>query len=247
MDWSELFTVFFFALLTALSTGLGALPLIFKKKAREFLAPGQVVAAALMTVASVQLIYEGWAYNLWLLLAGIVSGGLLIIAADKFIERFPDVADIIESNDNAGARKGLLIIFVMTVHSAAEGMGIGVSFGGGQELGILISVMIMIHNIPEGLAISLITVPRGMGIGKAALWSIGTSLPQPVIAVLAFTFVMLFKPFLPFGLGLAAGAMLWMVGSELLPEAREKISTKRTAAIFIITTIVFGTLAYSVQ
>jgi len=99
-------------------------------------------------------------------------------------------------------------------------------------LGNFITAAIAIHNIPEGLAISLVMVPRGTSPGKAGLWSIFSSLPQPLMAVPAFLFVTIFRPFLPFGLGLAAGAMLWMVFAELIPDALEDVS-HNTAAVTI--------------
>jgi zinc transporter ZupT len=117
------------------------------------------------------------------------------------------------------ARKALVIIAVMTAHSATEGVGVGVSYGGSEKLGLLITLAIAIHNIPEGLAISLVLVPRGATVRSAAGWSVFSSLPQPLIAPFAYLFVEQFKPFLPVGLGFAAGAMIWMVFSELLPEA----------------------------
>jgi zinc transporter ZupT len=61
------------------------------------------------------------------------------------------------------ARKALLIVGVMTLHSFTEGVGVGVSFGGGQDLGLFITLAIAVHNMPEGLAISLVLVPRGWG------------------------------------------------------------------------------------
>ena len=239
---TSLTTVFIYGLITALATGLGALPLFFREKAKAFLSTGQVIAAALMSFASLQLLDEARHYDYILPVLGILAGALLIYGTDKWVERFPDVTKIIESDSMTGAREGFLIIFVMTIHSAAEGVGIGVSFGGGQDLGALISIMIALHNIPEGLAISLITVPRGMGVPKSALWSICTSLPQPVIGVLAFIFVTFFETFLPFGLGLAAGAMFWMVGADLLPEARKELSIPRIALIFLLSGACFGAL-----
>jgi zinc transporter ZupT len=117
------------------------------------------------------------------------------------------------------AVKALLIVGVMTVHSVAEGVGVGAAFGDGETLGILIAVAIAVHNIPEGLAISLILVPRGATVRAAAGWSIFSSLPQPLLAVPAFLFVDAFASVLPIALGFAAGAMVWMVARELLPEA----------------------------
>jgi zinc transporter ZupT len=119
----------------------------------------------------------------------------------------------------------------MTAHSFAEGIGVGVSFGGGEEFGAFISIAIAIHNIPEGLAISLVLIPKGIKPWKAMLWAIFTSLPQPLIAVPAFLFVEAFRPFLPVGLGLAAGAMVWMITSELIPDALEDAKKEHVATI----------------
>ncbi len=123
------------------------------------------------------------------------------------------------SFSGVAARAMVLIVVVMTVHSFAEGIGVGVSFGGGETFGLVIAFAIAVHNIPEGLAISLVLVPRGVTVGRAAAWSVFSSLPQPLMAVPAFLFVEAFEQLLPVGLAFAAGAMLWMVASELLPEA----------------------------
>jgi zinc transporter, ZIP family len=96
---------------------------------------------------------------------------------------------------------------------------VGVAFGDGATLGLLIALAIAVHNVPEGLAISLVLVPRGTSVGRAAGWSIVSSLPQPLMAVPALLFVEAFDGFLPVGLGFAAGAMLWLVAVDLLPEA----------------------------
>ena len=123
--------------------------------------------------------------------------------------------------EGADARKALLIVGIMTLHSFAEGVGVGVAFGVQETFGILIGVAIAVHNIPEGLAISLVLIPRGASTRAAAAWSIFSSLPQPLMAVPAFLFVEAFSEFLPIGLGFAAGAMLWLVVADLIPEALE--------------------------
>ena len=103
----------------------------------------------------------------------------------------------------------LLIVGVMTVHSFTEGVAIGVSFETAETLDV-IALAIAVHDVPEGLAISLVLVPRGVTVRRAAAWSVFSSLPQPLMAVPAFVFVKTFEPLLPIGLGFAAGAMLWM-------------------------------------
>ncbi len=115
----------------------------------------------------------------------------------------------------AEATKALLIVGVMTAHSAAEGIGVGASFGDGHAFGLLIAAAIAVQNVPEGLAISLVLVPLGTRVRTAAAWSIFSSLPQALLAVPAFLFVEQSQAVLPVGLGFAAGAMIWMVGREL--------------------------------
>ena len=117
------------------------------------------------------------------------------------------------------------------------------SFGGEKQLGFYITAAIAVHNIPEGLAISLVMIPRGTPLWKASGWSMFTSLPQPLMAVPAFLFVLAFKPFLPVGLGLAAGAMIWMVFAELIPEALEEASGHEVGTAV---TLAFAAL-YTVQ
>jgi zinc transporter ZupT len=152
----------------------------------------------------------------------------LIVFADRLIPRDNEfgIADL----QGAKARKALIILGVMTAHSFAEGVGVGVSFSGSDELGLFITSAIAIHNIPEGLAISLVLIPRGTSRGKASAWSIFTSLPQPLMAVPAFLSVQLFEPLLPVGLGLAAGAMIWMVFAELTRDALQHASGRAVGA-----------------
>jgi zinc transporter ZupT len=221
-------TVFIAALITALATGLGALPFfLLKDIPRQWLGIFNGIAAGLMLGASFSLIYEGMNLHVLRLLIGIFIGVVFISFAHGRLET--DSSTNVAGLQGADAAKSLLIIGVMTLHSFSEGVGVGVSYGGGQTLGSFITTAIAIHNIPEGLAISLVLVPRGTSPLKAGLWSIFSSLPQPLMAVPAFLLVTIFRPFLPVGLGLAAGAMLWMVFAELIPDALEEISHNTVA------------------
>lgn len=216
----SVWTVFIAAMITAVATGLGALPfLIIKDISHRVLGIGNALAAGLMLGASIGLIVEGFNYDIAKVTLGAALGLILIVVARKALEGHDDLE--IGKLKDADAMTMLLIVGIMTVHSFAEGIGVGVSWGDGEALGGLITIAIAIHNIPEGLAISLVLIPRGVSVLKAAGWSIFSSLPQPLMAIPAFLFVLVFRPFLPVGLGLAAGAMIYMVFSELMPEALE--------------------------
>lgn len=226
--------VFLYATLTAVATGLGALPLLaLRHVPARVLGLANGGAAGLMVGASFQLMREGLELSMPRTLVGMALGLAAIVVSQRLLERHEGdvgVADLA----GASARKALLILGVMTAHSFAEGIGVGVSFGSTVSFGIFISLAIAVHNVPEGLAISLSMVPRGVPVWRAAWWSVFSSLPQPLMAVPAFLFVAVFEPFLPVGLGLAAGAMLWMAQSELLPEATEAASKEAVATTFVL-------------
>jgi len=210
------------ALLTAIMTGAGALPfLVVRKIGDRTIGWSNAGAAGLMLAASHSLIAEGVSLDVTLTLVGVLVGLGAIVVADRLLAGAGDVqvADL----QGAGGAKALLILGIMTAHSFAEGVGVGVSFAGSEGLGAYITTAIAFHNVPEGLAIALVLVPRGSPVWKAALWAVFTSLPQPIMAAPAYLFVETFQPFLPVGLGLAAGAMIWMVFSELYPDALEKV------------------------
>jgi len=229
--------VFFAALATALATGLGALPLRWERlRGARFLGVSNALASGVMLGASVSLLVEGGERSVARVLLGAVAGAVFVAALQGLVRRVgaPDLGVL----TGADARKALLIVAVMTAHSVAEGVGVGSSFGGGDTLGVLITIAIAIHNIPEGLAISLVLVPRGTRLRTAAWWSVFSSLPQPLLAVPSFAFVEEFRAVLPIGLGFAAGAMIWMVATELLPEAAATMSRLRlaetAAAAFVV-------------
>ncbi|MFC6954664.1 ZIP family metal transporter [Halorubellus litoreus] len=134
----------------------------------------------------------------------------------------------------ADLKKLVLILGVLTVHSFPEGVAIGVSFaelgfeGGVPMFGLVVPVLaifmtiaISIHNIPEGLAISIPLRAMDVSEWRMVGAAIFSSLPQPIGAVIAFLFVRAAEEFLPFGFGFAAGAMVYLVLTEFVPEALE--------------------------
>ena len=210
--------VFLTALATAVATGLGALPFAFgRSDARRWLASANGVASGVMLGASASLLLEGVDRSGGRTLAGAFAGAVFVAVAYRLVGDAKELH--LGALRGADARKALLVVGVMTAHSAAEGIGIGAAFADTGAFGLLIAAAIAVQNVPEGLAISLVLVPRGTRVRSAAGWSVFSSLPQPLLAVPAFLFVDGFTALLPAALGFAAGAMVWMVGRELLPDA----------------------------
>lgn len=227
-------TVFWYALITAIATGFGAIPFLFiRNLAHNWIGMFNAIAGGLMLSASFGLIYEGVNLthipnSLGRVLIGVLLGLIFILFSRRLLEGREDEIHI-GKLEGIDAVKALLMVGVMTLHSFTEGVGVGVSFGGGAVLGVFITAAIAIHNIPEGLAISSVLVPRGVSVWKASLWSVFSSLPQPLMAVPAFLFVETFEPLLPVGLGFAGGAMIWMVFSELIPDSLKDSSPNAVA------------------
>lgn len=235
MDLSPATVVFILGTITALATGLGAVPFLFVRQATgRVIGASNAIAGGLMLGASFGLLTEGSHYGLRQTIIGGAIGVVFILAGQWLLE---DRDVTFGELRGAGARKVLLLLAIMTLHSFSEGVAVGVSFGGGQKLAFLITLAIAVHNIPEGVAITAVMRPQGSSLGACAAWSVVSSLPQPLMAVPSFLFVEAFRPVLPYGLGFAAGAMVFMVLLELLPEAYHEIS-EREAALWVSVTLV---------
>ncbi|MFC6764766.1 ZIP family metal transporter [Natrinema soli] len=224
--------VFTAGFITALATGLGALPFFFFDSisdSRNVLLWG--LASGIMLSASVfGLIGEGLAVGTPLeILTGMGAGVLLVLVArDVLLDSDIDP----RTYEEADFKKLVLILGILTVHSFPEGIAIGVSFaelgleGNAQIFGVAVpllaifmTIAISIHNIPEGTAISIPLKSMSVSNWKMVWWAIFSSLPQPIGAVIAFLFVRMARDLLPFGFGFAAGAMIYLVLSEFIPEA----------------------------
>ncbi|MDZ7730563.1 MAG: ZIP family metal transporter [Natrialbaceae archaeon] len=224
--------VFIAGLITALATGLGALPFFFFD---EISARRNVVlwglASGIMVAASVfGLINEGLAEGtVGQIGVGLLAGvGLVLVSHDFLMDAELDP----KQYEEADFKKLVLILGILTVHSFPEGIAVGVSFadlgleGGLALLGFTVPVLavfmtiaISIHNIPEGTAISIPLKSMGVSKWRMVWWAVFSSLPQPIGAVIAFGFVRVAREFLPYGFGFAAGAMIYLVLSEFIPEA----------------------------
>lgn len=250
--------VWFYGWLAALSTGLGALPLLFmSKRENVWVSVCNAVAAGMMLSASYSLVTEGVALDSDSLTImalpishtirvglGILLGMLFVVGTKSYVERNEDLT-LGDNLTGLEAAKVLIIISVMAVHSFAEGLGIGVSFCGrdGAHLGAFISASLAVHNVPEGLAVALVLIPRGVPKFKTFAWSVCTSLPQPLIAVPVFMFVDHFIAWQSVGLGFAAGAMFWVACFELIADAIEELSLRTVS--FSLSMSFVGMLAIS--
>jgi zinc transporter ZupT len=172
------FDVFLYALVTALATGLGAIPFLFvRQMPRRWLGFSNAVAAGLMSGASIGLLREGLAYDPVRLGVGALVGVVFIVGSQRLLAVRPGLE--FHKLRGADALKALMIVGVMTIHSVSEGVGVGVAFGGGEALGLFITIAIAVHNIPEGLAISLVLVPRGVHSARGRVELFRASWPSP--------------------------------------------------------------------
>ena len=124
--------VFGLAMLTAVATGAGALPFLFvKDMSRTWLGISNALASGLMLAASFGLAYEGAEFGLWRTVFGVLLGlGFVVFTRAQIQHRESPVS--FAQMQSFDARKALLIVGVMTLHSFTEGVGVGVSFGAGR-------------------------------------------------------------------------------------------------------------------
>ena len=212
-------------IISALATGLGAIPVHFVKNNSKLVrAFASSVAAGMMISASVfSLVQE--AINLkdrfpfanYIVIIGLLAGAGFYWLTKQFVEKHH-----IENHPLAHglSQRGILLFVAMFIHSIPEGIAIGVGFATGNlQFGLIMAMAITVHNIPEGIAVSLPLKADGVSTPKCALIAILTSVPQPLMAVPAALLTWFFAPLLPIGLGFAGGAMLYLVFDDLIPES----------------------------
>lgn len=245
-----LLITFFAAVLADLSMVFGVAPFFFLKDlSKRAAASLSALAAGMMAAASlVQLVGEGLrkapGWQVWEVAAGLALGALFYAGVARWVRAHKSF-DLLGLR-KAGGAQSLMIVAAMTAHSLPEGIAIGVSFGSGEAgLGIAVASALAVHNVPEAIAITLALRAKGLSTWQCMGWAVFTSVPQPIAAPIAAWLIWIVEPLLPFGLGFAAGAMLFLVVDDLLPEALEEIDPSSTAAAFTagaIAMIVLGRL-----
>lgn len=238
---------FLASILAGLATGVGALPALFVKNISTRLFNSMLGAAAgvMLAATAFSLLVPGMEYGeqvwpgkgLLVVSAGMLLGALFLHFADQKLPHlhFDTVAD--ESLDSL--QKISLFIIAITIHNFPEGMSVGVSFGNGDmHNGLVLSIAIALQNLPEGLAVALPLVGLGYDKWKAVGLATLTGLVEPVGGLLGITMVTIFSSVLPIAMGFAAGAMLFVISEEIIPEThakgRSRIATFSLMAGFIV-------------
>ena len=220
-------TGFFASIVAGLATGVGALPALFFKNISNTVFNSMLGAAAgvMLAATAFSLLVPGlgfanqiWPGNgIYIVSAGMLIGALFLHYADR---QLPHVHfDAVSDSQLISLNKIWLFIIAITIHNFPEGMSVGVSFGSGEmSNGLVLSIAIALQNIPEGLAVALPLVGLGYKPWRAVGIATLTGLVEPVGGLLGITMVTVFQPVLPIAMGFAAGAMLFVISEEIIPE-----------------------------
>lgn len=150
--------------------------------------------------------------------AGFGAGAAVIAVLDGLVPHMH--LRFVEEGRGPGAHRTTLLLLAMTIHNVPEGMAVGVAFAaGGADLGVPIAIAIGIQNVPEGFAAVAPLAAGGVTRGRAFAIALATGAVEPPAAFAAFAAVDYAGALLPAGLGFAAGAMVYVVVDELIPES----------------------------
>lgn len=253
---SPILLAFLATIFTYSITLLGAaVVFLFKKVKKNIMDAMLGIAAGIMIAASFFSLLEPalkMAESLkmiaWLIVTiGFISGGLLLFIGDKI---FTNIDKKISKNKedtakNKSLKRCIMLILSITLHNIPEGLAVGVAFGGiaygieGATLSsaLMIALGIGIQNFPEGTAVSVPLRREGLSRKKAFFYGQLSGLVEPISGVLGALLVLKIRTLLPFLLSFAAGAMIYVVTSELIPESQ---SNKRKELMALFTLIGFS-------
>ena len=235
-----------------LATGAGALPgLYFRNLSRRTLDALLGFAAGVMLAAtSFSLVVPGVRYGETIYGSAVVAvaamvGGMLLGAVflDRMDKWLPH-EHFFKGHEgpSSSLRKTWLFVIAITLHNFPEGLAVGVGFGGGTEEsvreGLGLAVGIGLQNMPEGLAVFLPLLREGYGRGRALWIATATGLVEPIAGLLGAALVAVFAPVLPIGMAFAAGAMLFVISDEIIPETHrggnERLATFGVMVGFVV-------------
>ena len=229
------------SILAGLATGLGALPALFFKRVKQktlYMMLGGA-AGVMLAATAFSLVAPGIQYgnSIWpgkgiiVMALGILGGAVFLELADRYLPYEKYLGGRDESVESL--RKIWLFIVAITLHNFPEGMAVGVSFGSGDwHNGTALAIAIGLQNIPEGLAVALPLVGLGYKREQAVLIATLSGLVEPIGGFLGVVAVTAFYPLLPIGMAFAAGAMLFVISDDIIPETQSK--GKMRAATFSV-------------
>lgn len=229
------------SILAGSATGIGALPALFVREVSSRILYVMLGGAAgvMLAATAFSLIVPGTQYGneqwggkgIYVVATGMMLGALFLELVDRFL---PYNRFLVNQTELTGSlRKIWLFIAAITLHNFPEGMAVGVSFGGANwHNGIALAIAVGLQNIPEGLAVAMPLVGLGYARRQAVVIAALTGLVEPVGGVLGVGAVSVFYGLLPIGMGFAAGAMLFVISEDILPETQSQ--GKARAATFAV-------------
>lgn len=229
-------------LFTALATGAGALPVVFTRgisdAARDTLlgfGAGVMLAASFFSLLAPALesaaAVSGNANDgIWIVAGGIALGALVLMAADRWMphEHFVKGREGGASANIAGL---WLFVIAITLHNVPEGLAVGVAQAGGD--GAALTAGIALQNMPEGLIVAIALASLGISRWKSAALALATGMAEPLGGLIGVAAVSHAAVMLPWGLAFAAGAMLFVISHEIIPETHRN-GNERVATIGLI-------------
>lgn len=218
------------SLAAGLMTAVGALPVLagrvpgraFRDMSLGF-AAGVMLAASFFSLIIPALDAAGETHGGAAMPAAIVCVSILVgmAAVHLMNEALPHEHFRMgrEGPDAVALRRVWLFIIAITIHNFPEGLAVGVGFGAhGLEGGLPLAIGIGLQNAPEGLAVAVALLGEGYGPYRAWLIAALTGLVEPLGGVLGAGLISISEPLLPWGLAFAAGAMLYVISHEIIPE-----------------------------
>jgi len=242
-------TGFLASLLAGLATGVGALPLLGRRRPSErqenaFLgfAAGVMLAASFFSliipgIAHAEETGFGKAWAATIVITAMLVGSLFIGQLNRLAPKLDRIGlGPVEGVDEQHSRRIWLFVAAITLHNLPEGLAVGVSFGTGDiKAGYATALGIGLQNIPEGLAVGVALISIGLSRGRAVLWALASGLVEPVAGLIGVVAVAAISGLLPWALGFAAGAMIYVVAAEIIPHTHRTVPStgEATAGIMI--------------